>query len=738
MEDPSTSEQQQEQQQQEPRRRGHNTGLHYSFLEGRIVLGPDWKSVMASLALILAPCGVFFGLVAPHLIHEFTWVPVAFAIVLAVLCLAFLFVTAFMDPGFIPRDQPDDLEIGERAPTKEYQVNGYTVNTKWCMTCYHYRPPRCSHCAVCDNCVRKFDHHCPWVGNCIGERNYRFFLLFVFTTAALDMYVDGWCWGHLAYLASRNEDGWWGAIHEGVSGPAALALIIYTLLALGFVGGLSGLHTFFTSTNRTTYEHFRTRVNGQGNPYDVGFFRNWAQVCCSAIPERIPEHRYPFPEPIELQPMGGHGNDGHYVPHFQPPHMAPQQPIHVGRDPHQQPDLPNGLPQSHMIAGSARAAPAAEAEEYFDDGDERVEKIAPPIDPKGLPRGARRFSEKYQEADSSSTPEASPETTPVRAAAAAAPDGAPRPAKFVPRYGSPCRADSPARSTSPTRQVRESRGYPGELPVPTASQRRGRGSTDNTPNGGHLAPQSATPPQGAAQPSIQGHPIEVSPSTAGTPLEPAQGTSVPGAGRERRTETPQRAAAAGLRDLRHSSSGSPKRMSAPGESPFLRGRGPPRESALRNVSHNSDAAASAAARDSPHSSGGRRRTESDAASRLSDDAGLRGHRIRVSPDRASHASGNGNDVHDAALARMETRSGCLPTTPGATVSHSLISVMSGAKEGSLEHQVVGDPETVAGGSVPPRRSSSSGQRRTVSESGELPNSPAESNGDSKRTSWWRG
>ena len=45
-----------------------------------------------------------------------------------------------------------------------------------------------------------------------------------------------------------------------------------------FVGGLSGLHTFFTSTNRTTYEHFRARVNGQGNPYDVGCPRNWLQV----------------------------------------------------------------------------------------------------------------------------------------------------------------------------------------------------------------------------------------------------------------------------------------------------------------------------------------------------------------------------------------------------------------------------------------------------------------------------
>ncbi|KAK9905979.1 hypothetical protein WJX75_010025 [Coccomyxa subellipsoidea] len=700
--------------------------------------GPDWKSVVASLLLILSPCGVFFGLVAPDLAREFSWVVVAFAIVLAVLCLGFLFTTAFMDPGFIPHDQPDDMELGQRAPTKEYQVNGYTVNTKWCMTCNHYRPPRCSHCAVCDNCVRKFDHHCPWVGNCIGERNYRFFLLFVFTTAALDLYVDGWCWGHLAKLASHNEDGWWGAIHQGVSGPAALALIIYTLLALGFVGGLSGLHTFFTSTNRTTYEHFRARVNGQGNPYDVGCPRNWLQVCCVRIPDRIEEHRFPQKEPIEMQPLGGSRHDGHYVPHTHPLQSAPMQPVHVDKDPYQQSELPNGLP--HMIAGSARAAPAAEAEEYFDDGDEQVEKMAPPVNPKGLPRGARRFSEKYSDDGNSSSRVTSPEQSPATAPAAAAEESRRRSAKFVPRYGSPSRADSPARSASPTRQVRESRGYPGELPVPTASQRRAQGQAANATE----ALPIATPPQDTARSDVEGHPIEVSPSTTGPPFAAALGEPAPGKGRslssrfsaEQRPETPQRAALAGLREMRRSSSGSPKRLSAPGDSPLAR-RGS-RESALCNVSYTGDGS------DSPKSAS-RRRTMSDApsgevpmgpSSRFSDDIGPRGHRIRVSPDRASHASGNGNDAHEAALGHVsESRSGCLPTSPAATVSGSLISVMSGAKEGSLEHQVVGDPETVAGGSGLPRQGSRGSQKRTVSDSGELPSTPAESNGDSKR--WWR-
>ncbi|CAI7874472.1 unnamed protein product, partial [Closterium sp. NIES-54] len=232
--------------------------------------------------------------------------------------LFILLVTASRDPGIVPRNlvppQPDE-EAGEQAAggapkklprAKEVVVNGHTVKVKYCDTCLLYRPPRCSHCSICDNCIEKFDHHCPWVGQCIGRRNYPFFFLFVTTTTLLCVFVFTLSAFYIKLLVDNSYSGASGqsiSLLEALGkGYMAAVLMVYTFIMVWFVGGLTGFHSFLISRNQTTYENFRARYEKKANPYNLGCLSNWRSVLCSPIPPSRHNFRADAPEPPPAVP----------------------------------------------------------------------------------------------------------------------------------------------------------------------------------------------------------------------------------------------------------------------------------------------------------------------------------------------------------------------------------------------------------------------------------------------------
>jgi hypothetical protein len=173
----------------------------------KIVIGPHWPGVLVAEATIIGGSLLFLKLI--ELNSQFAkpspytpWLRYNVMFMFALTSLL-LFAVALADPGLVPdlggEDSPAapadgisnsladvDAEDGSSSATRrELIVNRERQATKrsdepWCDICEvrQCKSMRISHCYDCNVCIEDIDHHCPWMGKCIGRGNMNVFILF--------------------------------------------------------------------------------------------------------------------------------------------------------------------------------------------------------------------------------------------------------------------------------------------------------------------------------------------------------------------------------------------------------------------------------------------------------------------------------------------------------------------------------------------------------------------------------
>ena len=248
------------------------------------VTGSKFHHMIYSFFLVSIPyLGMVIILIYTKNIISITF-PIIFTSILYITEIVAGILGGCTDPGILPR-QGDDFYYNTNRPLLKTIVNGHVITLTFCYSCSSFRPPRTSHCSLCDNCVERFDHHCLWLGTCIGKRNYKYFYLLIFCLNISSTYQIIYSIYYIIFQIKKfkNKENYSLILLLGLSGVALVDLLFLVF----FIGKLFYLHTYLVFKSLTFYEYIKKKFNKvpRVNPFQKKFLGTWERIIFSLPPK---------------------------------------------------------------------------------------------------------------------------------------------------------------------------------------------------------------------------------------------------------------------------------------------------------------------------------------------------------------------------------------------------------------------------------------------------------------------
>lgn len=136
-----------------------------------LVIGPHWPGVLFTSFIIILITYLNITLASPPLYYQI----ILFC--LSILAQLFLYLTALVDPGLNLHSNLNEND--EETHSFLEQQDDKIGNDPFCDICGIYQPIGTAHCSYCNCCIDHLDHHCPWMGKCIGKKNMIWFQSFI-------------------------------------------------------------------------------------------------------------------------------------------------------------------------------------------------------------------------------------------------------------------------------------------------------------------------------------------------------------------------------------------------------------------------------------------------------------------------------------------------------------------------------------------------------------------------------